>query len=179
MACGIDLIDQRCQSDHVRVRVLSSFFFTKLREAGHEGVRRWLHRAGINLCDLDRLLFPVNVHGNHWVLFDVNLRDQNIGVYDSLQGTYRDEVTRVRKFVRTELAAVWSAKNVDKHDCSARFSRSEWAVEYPSDIPTQDNDSDCGVFTCFYADYLAAGRAWDFGASSSANMRRHITLRLL
>ena len=31
----------------------------------------------------------------------------------------------------------------------------DWRLEVPRDIPTQENGSDCGVFTCKFAEYAS------------------------
>ena len=35
------------------------------------------------------------------------------------------------------------------------LNRSEWSTESLRNIPTQENGSDCGVFTCKFAEYLS------------------------
>jgi len=45
--------------------------------------------------------------------------------------------------------------------------------------PQQDNCSDCGVFTCMFANYLSLGLELRFSAANMPNFRMKITLDTL
>ena len=49
----------------------------------------------------------------------------------------------------------------------------------PKDIPLQDNDSDCGVFTCKFAEYLGQRLRLNFSAADMPYFRRRLLTNLL
>jgi Ulp1 family protease len=49
----------------------------------------------------------------------------------------------------------------------------------PEDIPLQDNGSDCGVFTCKFADYLGERLDLTFSAEDMPYFRRRLLVDLL
>jgi Ulp1 family protease len=59
------------------------------------------------------------------------------------------------------------------------FDTSDWLRACPKDIPTQENDRDCGVFMLKYADYVARGLDLDFTQSMMPYFRRQVSLSIL
>ena len=45
--------------------------------------------------------------------------------------------------------------------------------------PQQNNGEDCGVFTCYFANYISAGKALAFSALDMPLFRRRLTLGIL
>jgi len=45
--------------------------------------------------------------------------------------------------------------------------------------PQQNNKVDCGVFTCYFANYVSAEQKMDFSASDMPLLRRRLTLDIL
>ena len=45
--------------------------------------------------------------------------------------------------------------------------------------PQQNNGVDCGVFTCYFANYISAGKALAFSAHDIPLFRRRMTLDIL
>ena len=45
--------------------------------------------------------------------------------------------------------------------------------------PEQDNNVDCGVFTCYFSNYLSADKALAFGAVDMPLFRRRLALDIL
>lgn len=59
------------------------------------------------------------------------------------------------------------------HGSSAAERFKEWEVSYPS-APQQENNVDCGVFTCYYANYISANAALDFSQEDIPTLRRRL-----
>jgi sentrin-specific protease 1 len=59
------------------------------------------------------------------------------------------------------------------------FDLSGWEDYVPEDIPLQDNGSDCGVFTCKFADYLGERLDLTFSAPDMPYFRRRLMTDLL
>ena len=54
----------------------------------------------------------------------------------------------------------------------------DWEVAYPS-APQQENTVDCGVFTCYFANYISANATLDFSQEDIPVLRRRLTLDIL
>ena len=68
----------------------------------------------------------------------------------------------------------------DEH--RARFNRElppVWRTETVRGIPRQGDGFNCGVFCCYYMDYLLRQRPWDFTMQHSPYMRARVTLALI
>jgi Ulp1 family protease len=160
--------------------MLSTHFYTLLNEGKHKNVKRWTLKKGVDISKLQKILIPINFKLNHWILVEINMEKENIVVYDSLpfnSVVYKDIVENLKSYIVAELKASWQNKNVVKEDTYQKFKNvNEWEVKYPSDIPNQDNDFDCGVFTFLFAKYLSKGWNFDFTQSDIPQIRRQIAL---
>lgn len=113
-------------------------------------IMQWITMAGEPLAvsdAVDCLLLPVNDNhdvsvvngGNHWSLMWVNLREKCIYHLDSLVG-------------RNELVAKQICSRVSIG--SSKMKLSSFRFLQPSDIPRQENGSDCGIFVLLYIQEL-------------------------
>lgn len=60
---------------------LSSTFVTTVHD----------RKLQLDLFDLDKFMFPVNVNGNHWTLAVINFRLERLEYYDSLGAPFGDD----------------------------------------------------------------------------------------
>ncbi|XP_061875760.1 sentrin-specific protease 1 isoform X2 [Colius striatus] len=65
------------------VHAFNTFFFTKLKTAGYQAVKRWTKK--VDIFSVDLLLVPVHL-GFHWCLAVVDFRKKTITYYDSMGG---------------------------------------------------------------------------------------------
>ncbi|KAB1270265.1 Sentrin-specific protease 1 [Camelus dromedarius] len=65
------------------VHAFNTFFFTKLKTAGYQAVKRWTKK--VDVFSVDILLVPIHL-GVHWCLAVVDFRKKNITYYDSMGG---------------------------------------------------------------------------------------------
>lgn len=56
------------------------------------------------------------------------------------------------------------------------FDRTNWTGITPSNIPQQRNMSDCGVFTCMFAERLSRNHPFDFSQKDMTAIRRRMAL---
>eukprot|EP00911_Craspedida_sp_UC1_P000752 UC1_evm1s575 len=68
----------------LRVYAFNSFFLTKLRRSGYDGVRRWTKK--VDIFSNEMLLVPVHLP-RHWALCVVWLTARRLEYYDSLGGS--------------------------------------------------------------------------------------------
>lgn len=88
-----------------KVHAFSTFFYKNLKEGGHNKVRRWAKRGGVEgkkIAQLDFIFVPINVHGNHWTLAVVDFKKKEIVYYDSMAGSMSDVFTNLREYLKAE-----------------------------------------------------------------------------
>lgn len=128
-----------------KVHVMNTFFLKRLYEAGHSGVRRWTRKVDIFAFDV----IPVPVHkGIHWCMAVIHLKNKTIKYYDSM-GTPNNQALNT-------LADYLKEESLDKK--KQPFDMTGWTKENVQGIPQQENGSDCGVFSCMYAEFVCRNR---------------------
>ncbi|XP_045081436.1 sentrin-specific protease 2 isoform X1 [Coregonus clupeaformis] len=136
----------------LKVYSFSTFFFPKLHGGGgHAAVKRWT--KAVDLFQYDIILVPLHL-GVHWSLAVINFNSRTVRSYDSMGQRHDDICSLLLLYLSEEHKA---RKDQDLDVC-------KWTVGSlrASEIPQQKNGSDCGVFSCKYADYIAQGRPLNF-----------------
>lgn len=139
------MMDRADEDDSLpSIHAFSTFFYPKVAKQGHSSVKRWTRK--VDLFSKDRVLFPIHL-GVHWTLAAAIMADKEIVYLDSMGGsnekcqkvllTYLQEEHELRK--KAPLPDEWTTRSLS------------------SDIPQQNNSSDCGVFCCKFGDYIARG----------------------
>ncbi|XP_015214798.1 sentrin-specific protease 2 isoform X2 [Lepisosteus oculatus] len=152
----------------LKVYAFSTFFFPKLYTGGHEAVRRWTKT--VDLFQKDIVLVPLHL-GVHWSLAVIDFRVKTVKYYDSVGQSNEDICHILLHYLKEEYK---SKKNKD-------LSVSKWTVTSArtSEIPLQHNNSDCGVFACKYADYIAKGRPITFTQRHMPYFRKRMMWEIL
>ena len=131
--------DSSCEG-RTKIHCFNTFFMERLlvTDRGYRfaNVATWTRRAG-NVQNLDVVLFPVNVNGNHWTLVVASIYDKTLRYLDSLSGDGTTYLDAVEKWFGDEANArglsqlSWSRPNVV--------------------CPQQHNSFDCGMFVVLVA----------------------------
>ncbi|XP_068608254.1 sentrin-specific protease 2 [Brachionichthys hirsutus] len=155
----LNLVMERSSGGAAALKVysFSTFFFPKLRsgggvqEGGHAAVRRWTKAVDLFLYDL--ILVPLHL-GVHWAMAVIDFKSKTVKSYDSM-GRRHDDICSVLLLYLQEEHKIKRGRELDGF---------RWAVGSTrvTEIPQQSNGSDCGVFACKYADYIAKGRPLTF-----------------
>ena len=148
------------------VHVFNTFFYPLFLAAGHGGVKRWTRRVDIFAHDF--IVVPVHL-GRHWCLAIVDLQKKAIRYFDSMGGNNMRCVRAVKEYLEDE--------SMDKK--KTPLNTSEWSLDIVKDIPQQMNSSDCGVFTCKYADYLVRRKPITFTQEHMPYFRRRMVYEIL
>ncbi|XP_029291351.1 sentrin-specific protease 1 isoform X1 [Cottoperca gobio] len=158
------------------VNTFSTFFYPKLRSSGYSTVRRWTKKMDIFSKDI--LLVPVHL-GVHWCLSVVDFRKKAIMYFDSMGGN-NDEACRVLlEYLRQE-SKDKKGKELDTSDWTMHSKkRNDAKSSYKQEIPQQMNGSDCGMFTCKYADYITKDKPITFTQKHMPYFRRRIVWEIL
>ncbi|KAL4646183.1 sentrin-specific protease 1-like isoform X2 [Arapaima gigas] len=162
------LVERSQRPDLPSVYTFNTFFFPKLRSAGFSAVRRWTKNVDIFSSDI--LLVPVH-RGVHWCLSVVDFRKKSITYFDSMGGT-NDEACRILLKYLEQESSDKKGKELDV---------SHWVLQSKkrSEIPQQMNGSDCGMFTCKYAEYITKDRPITFTQRHMPYFRRRMVWEIL
>lgn len=155
----LSLVMERSSGEAAGLKVysFSTFFFPKLRggggeqAGGHAAVKRWTKAVDLFLYDL--ILVPLHL-GVHWAMAVIDLKSKTVKSYDSMGQRHDDICTLLLLYLKEE-HKVKKGRELDS---------TKWTVGSlrATEIPQQRNGSDCGVFACKYADYIAKGRPLTF-----------------
>ncbi|KAL0558984.1 hypothetical protein IC582_003573 [Cucumis melo] len=109
-------------------------------------------------ASVDYVYSPFNLNANHWVLLCLDLVSCQVKVRDSLLSLTTAEEMRnillaIREFVPNLLD---STEFFARRGISSTY-KEPWPVVIVDSIPLQRNNSDCGVFTIKYFEYIAVG----------------------
>ncbi|XP_041524730.1 sentrin-specific protease 1-like [Microtus oregoni] len=133
------------------VHVFNTSFFTKLKTAGHQAVKRWTKK--VDVFSVDLLLVPIHL-GVHWCLAVIDFRKKSVTYYDSMGGINNEACRILLQYLKQE--------SVDKK--RKEFDTNGWQLfsKKSQEIPQQMNGSDCGMFACRYADCITKDRLINF-----------------
>ncbi|XP_068605693.1 sentrin-specific protease 1 [Brachionichthys hirsutus] len=150
------------------VNTFNTFFYPKLCSSGYSGVRRWTKR--MDIFSKDVLLVPVHL-GVHWCLSVVDFRKKSIMYFDSM-GRNNDEACRI-------LFEYLQHESKDKK--GKQLDTSGWTLHSKkrNEIPQQMNGSDCGMFTCKYADYITKDKPITFTQEHMPYFRRRMVWEIV
>ncbi|XP_040009491.1 sentrin-specific protease 1 isoform X1 [Xiphias gladius] len=150
------------------VNTFNTFFYPKLRRSGYSALRRWTKKMDIFSKDI--LLVPVHLE-MHWCLSVVDFRKKAIMYFDSMGGN-NDEACKI-------LFEYLQQESKDKK--GEELDTSGWTLHSKkrSEIPQQMNGSDCGMFTCKYADYITKDKPITFTQKHMPYFRRRMVWEIL
>lgn len=174
-----------CEQDASRKRshFFKSFFMTKLLNVGHadpamEGqyeyrnVKRWSKKVpGKNIFNLDKVFFPINQGGMHWLCAVAFVTEKRIQVYDSMGSGGQHYLDSIFQYLQDE--------HLDKKKCPLPDIDQWQLVPCKRDTPQQRNGFDCGVFTCMFADFLSKDCPLIFSQEHITQCRERIALSIM
>ncbi|XP_023579389.1 sentrin-specific protease 1 isoform X2 [Octodon degus] len=150
------------------VHAFNTFFFTKLKTAGYQAVKRWTKK--VDVFSVDLLLVPIHL-GVHWCLAVVDFRKKNITYYDSMGGLNNEACRVLLQYLKQE--------SIDKK--RKEFDTNGWQLfsKKSQEIPQQMNGSDCGMFACKYADCITKDRPINFTQQHMPYFRKRMVWEIL
>ncbi|XP_029350432.1 sentrin-specific protease 2 isoform X2 [Echeneis naucrates] len=150
----LSLVMERCSGETAgwKVYSFSTFFFPKLigggggQAGGHAAVKRWTKAVDLFVYDL--ILVPLHL-GFHWAMAVIDLKSKTVKSYDSMGQRHDDICSQLLLYLMEE----------HRSKKGRELDSAKWTIGSlrPTEIPQQKNGSDCGVFACKYADYIAKG----------------------
>uniref|UniRef100_A0A0K8T5X9 Ubiquitin-like protease family profile domain-containing protein n=1 Tax=Lygus hesperus TaxID=30085 RepID=A0A0K8T5X9_LYGHE len=161
----MELISERSGSEKKYPPVYAfSTFFTLALQNGYETVRRYT--KNVDLFSKYLILVPIHISG-HWCLAKIDMERKEIVCYDSMLRNNNKFLGMLMNYLISE------HKDKKKED----MDTSGWTSRNDKNIPIQENGSDCGVFTCTFAEYSARHSKFNFSQADMPYMRSKNVLR--
>lgn len=165
-----------------KIYVFNTFFYSSLTTGpahGYNKVRRWTRK--VDIFSFDYILIPLHL-GMHWTLASINCKKRRISYYDSMGGGmlngkgsvhqknllfYLQNEHKDKKGADLPSDWVFNDEGVDDDDRTNQI------------IPQQENGSDCGVFTCRFAEYISRRMPFNFSQEHMPYFRRRMIYEIL
>lgn len=149
-----------------KVHAMNTFFYPKLLSGGHSSLRRWTRKVDIFAQDL--VVVPVHLD-IHWCMSIIDFRDKSITYYDSMGGNNPKCLAALKQYLQDE--------SLDKKKLS--YDMSDWILQSAKNIPQQMNGSDCGMFSCMFAEYVCANKKITFTQDDMPYFRNKMVYEIL
>ncbi|XBH90352.1 hypothetical protein VPH35_082046 [Triticum aestivum] len=129
------------------------------------------------LASKDMIMFPVleNIDktkpktGNHYWIFNVNIRDRRFETLDSWRMLKNKSLDVCARKMLASFRSLW-----EEHYASSRVSLDEFGLTN-IDVPKQNNEFDCGVFALTIANGWEARAVPNFTAENIPSIRKQLT----
>uniref|UniRef100_A0A1I7XQ06 ULP_PROTEASE domain-containing protein n=1 Tax=Heterorhabditis bacteriophora TaxID=37862 RepID=A0A1I7XQ06_HETBA len=174
----------------VVVYAFNTFFYSNINSKGYASVKRWTRK--VDIFSYEILLVPIhlNVHwcmaigtnaeqlmiGQGLVLLQplelfcvIDLGEKKIDYYDSLLGRNQRCLDDLKNYLMEE------SKDKKKQP----FDFTNWKYNLRSDIPRQLNGSDCGVFSCKFAEFASRRKEVTFNQEHMPYYRQRMVYELV
>lgn len=160
------LMERGEQEGFSKTYAFNTFFYPKLTAGGHDAVKRWTRR--VDIFAYHYIIIPVHL-GLHWCLCVVFVKDKKICYYDSMGGDNNQCLNAIRQYLSDE----------SRQKRNVQLDLSQWTSEIVKEIPQQMNGSDCGMFTCMYAETLTRGENITFTQKDMPYFRKRMVYEIL
>ncbi|XP_011872767.1 PREDICTED: sentrin-specific protease 1-like [Vollenhovia emeryi] len=161
------LIARGTSSDkYPKVHAMNTFFYPKLLSGGHASLKRWTRKVDIFAQDL--MVVPVHLD-IHWCMSIVDFRDKSITYYDSMGSSNPKCLVALKQYLQDE--------SLDKKKQS--YDMRDWKLQSAKNIPQQMNGSDCGVFSCMFAEYACGNKKITFTQDDMPYFRNKMVYEIL
>jgi len=154
-------------SNQTKVGFFKSFFMAQL--LGPEGynynrVRRWSHRYfNGDIFALETLIIPLNMGNSHWATLSIRFQQKEIELLDSLNNNGSETLEAVLRYLGDDYSNTYGISWEDRHNWTL-ISRRE-------DIPQQQNNYDCGIYTCLFAEACSIQSRPNFTPNFASSFR--------
>lgn len=162
------LIERGKSPNFPTVHAFNTFFYPKLIKDGYSSLRRWTKR--VDIFSHDVVAVPIHLQ-MHWCMAIIDFRDKSIRYYDSMGGVNRKCLEALYNYLKSE----------HKDKKGTDYDMNDWNVESVSgdEIPQQMNGSDCGVFSCTFAEFLTRDAKLTFGQEDMPYLRRKMVYEIV
>lgn len=160
------IMERGKQEGKLKVYATNTFFYPKLMQGGHQSLRRWTKKVDIFAHDI--MLVPVHLDV-HWCMTIIDFRDKTIRYLDSMGGHNKRAVEAFLTYLVEEC--------MDKK--KEKFDTSGWNMPVAKNIPQQMNGSDCGMFSCTFAEFYSRDAKFNFSQENMPYLRRKMVYEII
>ncbi|KAM9128014.1 sentrin-specific protease 2 isoform 2-T2 [Pangshura tecta] len=162
------LVERNKQQGFPVLHAFSTFFYPKLISGGYQAVKRWT--KGVDLFKQDLIFVPIHLRV-HWGLVVIDVRRKTVKYFDSMGQRGHSICEILLRYLQEESK---TKRNLD-------IEPSEWTLYSMKshEIPQQLNGSDCGMFTCKYADYISRDKPITFTQHHMPHFRKKMVWEIL
>ncbi|CAG9825592.1 unnamed protein product [Phaedon cochleariae] len=160
------IIERGKDSKWPKSYAFNTFFYSKLIKDGPQSLRRWTKR--VDLFSHDLVCVPIHL-GMHWCMAIIDFRDKSIRYYDSMGGNNNKCLSALRNYLEAE--------HLDKK--KSAYSTSDFTLENVKDIPQQMNGSDCGMFSCTFAEFITRNSKINFTQEHMPYLRKKMVVEIM
>ncbi|XP_060860214.1 sentrin-specific protease 2-like [Metopolophium dirhodum] len=155
------------QKQYPSVYCFDTYFYVRLEKSKYKSVERWTKK--INIFSKRKVFFPINIRRKrfaHWILITADMDKRRVIYFDSLKNHYEYKIhLDILSYLQQE------------HERKLGYPLQNWRIVRGSN-PQQSNGSDCGVFVCTIAEYLARDASFNFKQKNMPSFRKLILYEL-
>ncbi|KAL0476819.1 ulp-1 [Acrasis kona] len=178
----LSLLYSDCESKNLKCYMFapcSTNFYEMLKSPKHSydyeeynynRVMRWTKK--VSIMKMDKVLVPICINGNHWVLAVINLRERKFEFYDSM--IWDDTHTHIGNNILNKLSRYLDEEVLHRENVTLNSNRWRRFLYGPSEIPQQDNGHDCGVFLCMFAKHVCQDKNMNFKQEDMPEIRHKL-----
>ncbi|XP_066255432.1 uncharacterized protein [Euwallacea similis] len=160
------IIERGKDSKWPNAYAFNTFFYMKLIKDGAQSLRRWTKR--VDLFSYDLVCVPIHL-GMHWCMAIIDFRDKSIRYYDSMGSPNTKCLEALRYYLESE--------HMDKK--KTRYDTSDFSLVNMDDIPQQMNGSDCGMFSCTFAEFITRNAKITFKQKDMPYLRKKMVVEIM
>ncbi|XP_060846927.1 sentrin-specific protease 2-like [Rhopalosiphum padi] len=156
--------------DH-SIMSLDPFFLNCFAIYGMEKATKSIKGTVKNIFNFDKVIIPTNLQDIHWTFTVVDMKKQTITLYDSNSkkvNFYESEICLLLDYLN-------DAYNFIRKPYDKPF---QWKLRHGRS-PLQNNNYDCGIFTCTNARHVLLGKSLYYSQDDAPLLRHRITYEIL
>ncbi|XP_023164790.2 ubiquitin-like-specific protease 1 [Drosophila hydei] len=157
---------QRKEGKLPSVYAMNTFFVPRLLQGGYSNVKRWTRK--VDIFSKDIIPVPVHVSNVHWCMAIIHMKNKTIRYYDSMGKPNSEVLNALENYLLEE--------SLDKR--KKPFDTSDFTIENVQNVPHQTNGSDCGVFSCMFAEYITRNKPLTFSQEHMEYFRKKMALEI-
>lgn len=160
------IIERGKDSKWPKAYSMNTFFYPKLIKDGPSSLRRWTRKVDIFTYHI--LTVPIHL-GMHWCMAVIDFRSKTIKYYDSMGAKNNKCLEALANYLVEE----------HKDKKKSEYDMSQWKLENVKNIPQQMNGSDCGMFSCTFAEFLTRDAKLTFSQEDMPYLRRKMVVEII
>jgi Ulp1 family protease len=148
------------------INCFSPIFYLEFNSDPQKALRNWYPET--NLFSKSKIFIPVIIN-HHWTLIVIDFVEKKCIHFDSTHHKTFFHLDRIKRFLTLKHLLHFNSE----------FPSKEWKFYQDFSITKQNNDYDCGVFICKYAEFILKEYSLEFDPIYMPYYRKKILLDIL